>query len=146
MPVTVTTESLFSLDAQTIINPVNCVGVMGRGLAKVFARKWPAHEAWYRRQCAQGLIAPGRPQLDRGQDPWILAFPSKRHYRDPSRIEDIDSGLASVARRLPGSGITSLALPALGCGLGGLPFATVLRLVQLHLGPSDIPIWLCEPH
>lgn len=145
MPIHVVEDDLFSLNAHTIVNPVNCVGVMGKGLAKQFARRFPDHEVWYKRQCADGLIVPGCPQLDRGSAPWILAFPTKAHWRDPSRAEWIREGLISCRRRLPGSGVLSLAMPALGCGLGGLPFDQVRQMTERYLGDLTMPIWLIPP-
>lgn len=138
---------LFALPAHTLVNPVNTVGVMGAGLALAFARRWPAHLAWYQEQCRLGLLQPGEPQLDRGDGsrPWILAMPTKQHWRHPSRLEWVEAGLERLAGRLPGSGIQSLALPALGCGLGGLPYAEVERAVLHYLQEAGIPVWLIAP-
>jgi len=146
MPVEILDDGdLFAMGVQTIVNPVNCQGVMGKGLAKAFADRFPAHLAWYRQQCDRGLLAPGRPQLDRGQDPWILAFPTKAAWRHPSRIEDIEAGLLSVTRRIPGSGVQSIAFPALGCGLGGLPWPQVRKLMISYLSRLDLPVWVIAP-
>ncbi len=136
---------IFSVDAHTIANPVNCMGVMGAGLARAFATRYPAHLEWYRHACAAGVISPGRPALDRSGTPWILAVPTKRHWREPSRLGDVDAALAAIARRAPGSGIESLALPALGCGLGGLAFVTVRERVHVHLDAIDVPVYLIAP-
>ncbi len=148
--------SLFDSGAQTLANPVNCAGVMGAGLAREFARRYPAMMAEYRRACASRLLAPGRPLLwrpDAGQqafeigpqDPWILQFPTKDDWRGPSRLADIDAGLAFVASHASRWGVTSLALPALGCGLGGLPFGRVQELVRRRLGGAGFPVLLHRP-
>jgi O-acetyl-ADP-ribose deacetylase (regulator of RNase III) len=145
MPVTVLQADLFDLGAQTIVNPVNTVGVMGKGLALEFARRFPAHLDWYRAQCQNGSLDIGRPQLDRGQQPWILAFATKRDWRAPSQMSFVEAGLASLVQRLPGSGIESLAMPALGCGLGGLPWPQVRDTVCQALAQVEIPVWLIKP-
>lgn len=147
MPLTICPAGtdIFSLGAQTLVNPVNTVGTMGAGLAKEFARRYPHHLAWYRERCLENILVLGHPQLDRGQTPWILAFPTKRHWKENSRLIIIEEGLNKTRNRIDRSGIQSLALPALGCGLGGLPFESVQAQVENYLGDLAIQVWLIPP-
>ena len=117
---------LFQDSAEALVNPVNCVGTMGKGLAKEFKRKFPDNFREYVRACRAGRVRPGRmlvfhthrPEINR----YIINFPTKRDWRDPSRIEDIEAGVQVLADEVRNRRIRSLAIPALGCGLGGLPW------------------------
>lgn len=127
--------NLFESGAAVLVNPVNCVGASGRGLAREFAVRYPHMERGYRAACQRGDLAPGRFYLWRPAAlgaPMVLCFPTKRHWRQPSRIEDIEAGLAAVQQiDLP----SPVALPRLGCGLGGLSWDAVRPLVEHYLGP-----------
>ena len=152
---------LLRSSAQTLVNPVNCVGAMGRGLALQFKREYPAMFSDYSWRCAAGELRPGKPQLWRPgaqQLPldgagavtgtpghWILNFPTKRHWRESSRIDDIAAGLDWLNRHHRSLGIESLAVPALGCGEGGLVWADVFPLLNARLGSLGIPVELYEP-
>ena len=136
-------SSIFESPARTHTNPVNCVGVMGAGLARQFKSRYPEMYRNYRLMCETGLIRAGNLWIwhpDEGQS--ILCFPTKRHWRNPSRIEDIEAGLRQLARFHAGLGIESLALPALGCGLGGLHLSQVLPLMERYLDPLPIDVYL----
>lgn len=126
-------------EAEALVNPVNCVGVMGKGLALRFKRAWPEYFTAYRMACEAGSLKPGTLLvLDRGhgQAPrYLVCFPTKRHWRDPSRLEDIDAGLSALAREVVARGIRSIAVPALGCGLGGLGWPDVRERIEAALGP-----------
>ena len=115
---------ILNAEAAALINPVNCVGVMGKGLALQFKRAFPANFAAYAAACQAQEIAPGRIFVFRTEAPrhrrFIVNFPTKRHWRDASRLEDIRLGLQSLAMAIGQFGIRSIALPPLGCGLGGL--------------------------
>lgn len=128
---------LFSEDVEAIVNPVNCVGVMGRGLALAFRRKFPANYAFYKRVCARNGLMIGivacfpMPHEAPGPGPrWIINFPSKRDWREPSRLDDLEATLGGLAYDVKRLGIKSLAMPAVGCGLGGLPWRDVLPLIE----------------
>ena len=114
---------------QALVNPVNCVGVMGKGLALQFKRAWPNNFNAYALACARGEVRPGRVfvfELAReGAPRWIINFPTKRHWRDPSRMADIDEGLEDLVMQIRQRGIGSVAIPPLGCGLGGLRWVDV---------------------
>ena len=133
---------LFTSQAEALINPVNCVGVMGRGLALTFSRRHPEILDPYRTACRTGDIRPGRVFIhqlthQRPGDPvYIIHFPTKRHWRDPSRIEDITAGLTDLAARCRAAAIRSIAVPALGCGLGGLPWTAVSTLIDQTFAPA----------
>lgn len=130
---------------QTIVNPVNCVGVMGAGLALAYRRKYPFMYQAYRVACKRGELKIGKPWLYKDTTPWILNFPTKDHWRRRSRLSHIKTGLAYLAKHAAEMGITSLAIPPLGCGLGGLKWAAVLPLIKKYLGPLDIPIEIYKP-
>ena len=115
-------------ETEAITNPVNCVGVMGKGLALQFKRHYPANFTAYVEACRSGTLRPGQSFLfDHGEGAlprWIVNFPTKRHWRDPSTIDDIVAGLATLMVQIEERGIRSIALPPLGCGLGGLDWHT----------------------
>lgn len=147
MSLTFLRGDIFSSKAQALVNPVNCVGVMGAGLAKEFKHRWPEMFYRYRAICFGGL--PGyqlcHPQIDKGQEPWIVNFPTKNHWRRDSRIEEVQLGLINLALSIPIWEVESLAVPALGCGNGGLKWPAVKSLMQIHLGGLEIPIEIYEP-
>ena len=119
---------IFEAHCEAITNPVNCVGAMGKGLALEFKRRYPANANVYSRACASGALRPGQPFIfDLGVEAtprYIVNFPTKRHWRDPSRFDDIEAGLATLVGQSEQLGIGSIAIPPLGCGLGGLNWAT----------------------
>lgn len=131
---------LFTSQAQTLVNPVNCVGVMGKGLALAFRRRFPAMYVDYVARCRRGEVRPGRPYLFTGTTPWILNFPTKDHWRNPSRLTFIEDGLKALVDQISIWGIHSLALPALGCGLGQLSWEEVRPLLVRYLQPLPIPV------
>ncbi len=143
MAVRILTGDLFASSAQTFVNAVNCVGVMGKGIALEFKRRYPAMYADYTHRCASGLVRPGEPYLFAAPTlPWILNFPTKRHWRSPSRLEDIVSGLDYLERHYEAWGITSLACPALGCGAGQLAWRDVGPILYHSLNRLAIG-WSC---
>ncbi|MCC7352946.1 MAG: macro domain-containing protein, partial [Anaerolineae bacterium] len=136
---------LFASRAKTLVNTVNCVGVMGKGVALAFKERYPNMYEEYRRQCEQGEIRPGVLRLYKDTHPWVLNFPTKRHWRARSRLEDIEAGLRALAGSYRSWEITSLAMPALGCGHGGLDWSDVRPLIERYLGDLDIAIEVYEP-
>jgi O-acetyl-ADP-ribose deacetylase (regulator of RNase III) len=130
-------KSIFDSKAQVITNPVNCVGVMGAGLAKEFKFRYPSMFEDYKRRCSQGIVMPGLPYLWQENDAKILNFPTKRHWKDPSILADIDNGLLYIKENYAKLGISSLALPKLGCGLGGLDWKVVYPLILSSIGDLD---------
>ena len=140
MAVTYTDESIFEADVEAIVNPVNCVGVSGAGLARLFAQKYPENDKLYRQACIEGRVVPGRGVItETGLDSpaYIVNFPTKRHWRDRSRLDDIELGLRNLHRELLRRRISSIALPALGAGLGGLGWHEVRELIEGEFGDED---------
>lgn len=143
----VTVGDLFGSQAQTLVNTVNCVGVMGKGVALGFKERFPEMYADYVERCKAGQIGLGRPYLFRRLvPPWILNFPTKEHWRSVSRLQDIIDGLCYLEAHYKEWGITSLAVPPLGCGQGQLEWRVVGRTLYRYLRRLDIPVELFAPH
>ena len=137
-------------DAEAIINTVNCVGVMGRGIALQFKKAWPNNFNAYATACKNKDVQPGRMFIfETGQlaNPrYIINFPTKRHWRAASRIEDIESGLLALVNDIQRLGIKSIAIPPLGAGLGGLDWAIVRSIIEEVMQPlCDVDVFLYEP-
>lgn len=137
-------------DAEALVNTVNCVGVMGRGIALQFKQAYPKNYKAYREASDQGRIQPGRMfvvDLNRVLNPkLIINFPTKRHWKGNSRIEDIREGLKDLVRILRERKVRSLAIPPLGCGLGGLDWNIVRPLIEKALDElPEIRVYLFEP-
>ena len=144
-----TQGDLFASGCEALVNPVNCVGVMGKGLALQFRHRFPANYDAYRIACARREVRPRRCfvfDTGAGRPRFILNFPTKRHWRDRSRLEHIARGLDDLVRILDRRGIVSAAIPPLGCGLGGLPWPAVRALLVDRLAPcEDVSIVIHEP-
>jgi len=138
---------IFKSQSQTIINTVNCVGIMGKGIAAEFKKRYPEMFEDYATQCKRGEVKPGVPYLYSTLfPPQIINFPTKSHWRAASRIEDIEKGLKLLISKYKEWGIESLAVPPLGCGNGQLLWETVGPLIYKYLNVLDIPIKLYAPH
>lgn len=138
--------NLFDSGAQTLVNTVNTVGVMGKGIALEFKRRFPEMFADYQRRCSAGQVRLGEPYIWRGlMEPWIINFPTKEHWRSPSKLADIEQGLAYLAQHVEEWGVTSLAVPPLGAGSGGLDWASVGPTLYRHLDQLPIPVLLYAP-
>ena len=128
MPIISVRGDIFAAHVEALTNPVNCVGVMGKGLALEFKRRYPTNFAAYARACTSGVLRPGQPVIfDPGVDMlprYIVNSPTKRHWRDPSRLDDIEAGLATLVSQIERLSIGSIAILPLGCGLGGLDWAS----------------------
>lgn len=127
-------------DADALVNTVNCVGVMGRGIALQFKNAYPANFKDYAAACRRGEVQPGRMLVhDTGQlaPRWIINFPTKRHWRSKSRLEDIEAGMAALVREIQARDIRSIAIPPLGSGLGGLDWRSVRPIIDSRL--ADLP-------
>ena len=134
--------SLLEANSQTLVNTVNCVGVMGKGIAKAFKEREPNMFVAYKRICDQKLLEPGKLWLWRGSEQWILNFPTKMHWRSPSRMEWIEAGLDKFVRTYESQGITEIAFPKLGCGNGNLDWKDVRPLMERYLSDLPIPIFI----
>lgn len=128
--------NLLESDAELLVNPVNCVGVSGKGLALQFATTFPNIVELYKRDCRSGILRPGNGVVhvglrDTKLGPTLVAnFPTKRHWRDDSRIDDIYDGLQWLTGFVRGHGIKSVAIPPLGCGLGNLSWSSVRPMIE----------------
>ena len=132
-------------DADALVNTVNCVGVMGRGIALQFKNAFPNNFKAYERACKRGEVLPGHMFVfETGQltsPRYIINFPTKRHWRGQSRIEDIGAGLVDLQRVIRELNIRSIAIPPLGSGLGGLDWKRVYPLIKNGLrGFNDVHI------
>jgi O-acetyl-ADP-ribose deacetylase (regulator of RNase III) len=134
--------SLLESTAQTLVNTVNCVGVMGKGIAKDFKEREPEMFAAYKRICEKKLLAPGKLWLWRGAASLILNFPTKQHWRNPSKLEWIEAGLKKFASNYQKLGIIEISFPRLGCGNGGLNWDDVRPLMEKHLRNLPIQVYI----
>lgn len=137
---------LFESQAQTLVNTVNCVGVMGKGVALGFKKRWPAMFEDYRSRCAAKQVRLGEPYLYRDAlGISIINFPTKNHWRSPSRLTDIERGLDYLVAHAAEWNIQSLALPPLGCGNGGLEWKEVGPLIYRKLHDTSFDVELYAP-
>lgn len=144
--ITVRVGSLFESNAQTLVNTVNCVGVMGKGIALEFKQRFPKMYRDYEERCRAKQVRLGQPYLFKDLvGPWVLNFPTKDHWRSVSRLQDIIAGLEYLKRHYRAWGITSLAVPPLGCGHGGLEWRVVGQTLYRHLSELGIPVELYAP-
>jgi O-acetyl-ADP-ribose deacetylase (regulator of RNase III) len=129
-----TEGDILRADTEAIVNTVNCVGSMGLGIAAQFKHEYPKNFKAYEAACKRKEIVPGRMFVfETGQltNPrFIVNFPTKRHWRNASRVEDIESGLRALVDEVKRRGIKSIAIPPLGCGLGGLDWNDVRPLIE----------------
>lgn len=132
--------------AQTLVNTVNCVGIMGKGIALEFKKKFPDMYKDYAKRCEKGEVKLGVPYIYRRLlSPWIINFPTKDHWRSVARLEDIERGMRYLISHYKEWGITSLAVPPLGCGEGQLEWRIVGPTMYRYLEQMDIPIELYAP-
>ncbi len=130
-----------------MVNTVNCVGVMGKGIALEFKKRFPVMFGDYAARCGRGEVKLGKPYLFTSpKEPWILNFPTKGHWREVSNLPAIVQGLEFLKANYKECGITSLAVPPLGCGQGQLEWTVVGRTLYRHLKKLDIPVELYAPH
>ena len=144
------TGDILSEEAEALVNSVNCVGVMGRGLALQFKKAFPENYNAYVARCERNEMRPGRVFVyETGEmvfPRYIINFPTKRHWRGKSRIEDIEAGLASLTEAIRSYGIRSIAIPPLGSGLGGLHWPEVcIRLEAALKTCEDVKVVIFEP-
>ncbi|RYD36178.1 MAG: Appr-1-p processing protein [Verrucomicrobiaceae bacterium] len=138
---------MFASEMQTLVNTVNCVGVMGKGVALLFKKKYPLMFDDYTQRCAHGEVRLGEPYhyKDLTGDS-IVNFPTKDHWRAATRLEDIEAGLDHFLKHFRSWGITSIAFPPLGCGNGGLDWAAAGPLIYSKLKDAGIPVELYAPY
>lgn len=130
--------SILESNVQTVTNTVNTVGVMGKGLAAEFKARSPDMYKQYRQLCDKNLFNVGQLWLWKKEPQWILNFPTKQHWKNPSRIEYIEAGLIKFVAKYEEHGIREISFPRLGCGNGGLDWSEVRPLMEKHLGKLPI--------
>ncbi|WP_437602991.1 macro domain-containing protein [Sorangium sp. So ce590] len=145
-----TRGDILKVDAEALVNTVNCVGFMGRGIALQFKHSFPENFRVYEAACKRGEVQPGRMLVvETGQltNPrYIVNFPTKRHWRANSRLSDIEAGLEALVAEVERRHIRSIAVPPLGCGLGGLAWRDVRpRIERAFAAASEVRVLLFEP-
>jgi len=135
----------FKYDADIRINAVNCVGVMGAGVALLFKNKYPDMFTEYREVCQNNEVQPGKPHVWQNNDIIIINFPTKIHWKNPSKYEYIEKGLMWLRGYLSDKENLTLTLPALGCGYGGLEWKKVKDIINNYLSEISINIFAFEP-
>lgn len=141
---------LLQADAEALVNAVNCVGVMGKGIALQFKQAFPENFRGYSHACAAGEVRPGQMfVVDAGipgRHRYIINFPTKRHWRSGSRLEDIESGLRALVAEVQQRDIRSIAIPPLGCGNGGLRWPDVKPRIEAAFAPlANVRVILFAP-
>lgn len=140
--------NIFTTKYSTVVITVNCVGVMGAGIALEAKLRWPEMAEAYAARCEGRGLKPGDLMMWRKSSPWLMLFPTKVHWRYPSKLEYIEAGLAKLASTFRQEGITSLALPHLGTTHGGLDWTLVRSRVDHYLAPLnglDVEVWEFDP-
>ena len=146
--ITFTKGDLFESRAEALVNAVNCVGVMGKGIALQFKQRFPENFSLYADACLFREVQIGKMFVTQPTDPslprWIINFPTKKHWSNPSKLEWIEDGLKDLRRFLIEQKVQSVAIPALGAGLGGLDWKDVRRLIDKELAGLETEIMVYE--
>lgn len=140
--------NLFDAPVEALVNAVNCEGVMGKGLALTFKNRFPEMFTSYAETCRKGDLRPGELHCFQSPGkPWVINFPTKDRWRNPSRLEYIESALPRLVAFVQHHGIRSIAIPALGCGLGGLKWDDVKPRIEAAFRPIEgsVDVWLFGP-
>ncbi len=142
--------NLLTENAEALVNTVNCVGVMGKGVALQFKEAYPANYNEYKKACNKGLVKPGSMFTfhvgDSANPKYIINFPTKQHWKGKSKIEDIESGLQALKSEVERLGIKSIAIPPLGCGYGGLNWNEVRpRIEKAFADLPDLHVFIYKP-
>ncbi len=135
-------QNIFTSKAQALVNPVNCVGVMGAGLAKQFKQKYPNNFNRYHDICKSELLTIGKCLTVAEAGKLIVNFPTKDHWQNDSKIEYILEGMKALLRHIEKYKIESIAIPALGCGLGKLDKDQVRLIIENSLKDLNIEVEL----
>lgn len=134
--------NIFNSPAQVIVNTVNTVGVMGKGLALSFKKRYPKMFEAYKRACDKHQLTIGKLMLYYAPDHWILMFPTKENWRNPSKLEYLEAGLHKFVNTYAEKGITSIAFPKLGCGNGELLWRDVKPVMEKYLKQLPITVYI----
>lgn len=147
--ITYLTSNIFNLDVEAIVNPVNTVGVMGAGLAKVFRYSLPLNYKRYNAYCTAGSLKAGELYITEkeGKYKYIINAATKAHYRNPSKLEWVEQNLKEIRKFLLKGKVKTIAIPALGTGLGGLQFSDIRPFIEKYLGDiDDVEIFVMLPY
>ena len=139
------TGDILESDCEALVNTVNCVGVMGRGLAYKFKNKYKDTYKDYVKWCNNGDLVIGKLHYYKEKGKLIINFPTKDNWRYNSKLEYIDLGLQELSKLIVTLGIKSIAIPPLGCGNGGLVWEDVKCLIECYLSDLDCCIVVYEP-
>ena len=142
--------NLLEDEAEALVNAVNTVGVMGAGIAKQFKEKFPEMFDKYKKACQQGEVKLGKmhvvPVETEVGKKYIVNFPTLEHWTDKSKLSDIEAGLEDLVRVVKEKEIKSIAIPPLGCGVGGLQWEDVRKLIEeAFAGLAEVTVHLYEP-
>ncbi|MCX4025175.1 macro domain-containing protein [Endozoicomonas sp. SM1973] len=145
-----TTGNILKDKSEALVNTVNCVGVMGKGLALQFKKAFPDNFNAYKKACDKKLVATGNMFVTKQEDmydtKWIINFPTKKHWRGSSNIEYIENGLVDLVKIIKKNNINSIAIPPLGSGLGGLDWSIVKEKIMTALATlENVDITVYEP-
>jgi len=136
-------DDIFQPRVQAFVNTVNLVGVMGKGIALECKKRWPRHYLTYKLACSKGEIKIGKVLVVSNSNPeYIICFPTKVHWRNPSQYEWIESGLVDLRRVIDELGIKSVAIPKLGCNNGGLEWEIVKEMIIKTFDGSCVDVYL----
>ena len=145
-----TQGNLLDARVEAVVNTVNTVGVMGKGIALMFKQRFPENFMAYEAACKSGEVQVGKMFVTGGVEldgpRWIINFPTKKHWRQPTQIEWVRVGLSALKEVIGEKGIRSIAIPALGCGNGGLNWAIVRPMIAVELGGlTGVDVFVLEP-
>ncbi len=135
---------IFSSPAQVIVNTVNTIGVMGKGLALDYKKRYPQMFEYYKKICDKQKLVIGKLILWYSPDHWLLLFPTKEHWKNPSKMEYIEKGLKTFVKKYADYNITSIAFPLLGCGNGNLNWDEVRPMMEKYLKELPIDIYIYQ--
>lgn len=136
---------IFASAAQTLVNPVNCRGIMGKGLALLFKNRFLGLHESYVNDVLDKRLSIGNPTIWKGPEKWVVNFPTKNDWRKPSSYGYIEAGLEGLRSKLDEWGILSLAFPPIGCGLGSLEWDKVRPQIERYFGDLVMKIEVFEP-
>jgi O-acetyl-ADP-ribose deacetylase (regulator of RNase III) len=148
--ITYTSGDLFQSNAIAIVNAVNTVGVMGKGIALQFKNQFPQNYKKYKAACSSGVLIPGKLLVCRERNAFseekiIINFPTKTHWRLPSEYRYVEEGLKELAKVITEENIESIAIPALGCGNGGLEWNKVKKMIEDSLATVPAEVTIFQP-
>lgn len=138
-------DNILDSDCEALVNTVNCVGIMGKGLALQFKERYPMMLPDYVDNCHAGVLRPGRVSVGKYDGKYIFNFPTKNHWRSRSKLKWIDDGLHDLALKVLKLELRSIAIPPLGCGNGCLNWTEVEPLIHRHLGSLGVRVVVYPP-